>query len=353
MLLQEKLRYAVSLIFVFFCCGCQSEKPLPTPSTMITGQEKFVATPWHSNTENDKMHSIYSRIGKLDMIGFTPGSGVYSHLKAEMEAMVCNYGINIPPVALKNKNFYRCADTEENRGESLRKAMESGHKILWAVRGGYGSGFIIELLNKLPVPREKKILIGFSDVTSLHLFVTQRWGWKAIHAPVLMHLCRSEFTNGRFDTLLDILEGKINKYSFGPVYPVNHAALRIGTVKGKLTGGNLTSLECSIGTSWEFQADNKIVFVEDIFVSPWQAYRSMHHLKEAGKFLKAKAILFGRFSKGGSQVEFAHYLKKFADSVGIPVFITNEFGHGNSNKPIIYGAEATICGKKIEIKVNN
>ncbi|MDR3179872.1 MAG: LD-carboxypeptidase [Holosporaceae bacterium] len=287
------------------------------------------------------------------MIGFSPGSGVYPHLKAEMESMVRNFGIAIPPAALENKNFYRCANTEENRVELFKKAMESGHKILWAVRGGYGSGFIIEFLSKLPVPRRKKILIGFSDISSLHLFVTQRWGWKSIHAPVLMHLCRSEFTNERFDTLLDILEKKITHYSFGPVYPVNQIAREIQTVKGRLTGGNLTSLECSIGTNWEFQANNKIVFVEDIYVPPWQVYRSMHHLKEAGKFLKAKAILFGRFSKGGSQTEFAHYLKKFADSVDIPVFVTNEFGHGNSNKPIIYGAEATICEKKVTIKVDN
>ncbi|GHT91080.1 hypothetical protein FACS1894122_02800 [Alphaproteobacteria bacterium] len=334
---------------VLLCSGCQDTKRKAVD--VIPEKEEPIR---HRNNriENDKRLQMYCRVGRLDMVAVTPGSGIYSHLVPEMKDMVDNYGINILPEALENKNYFRCFDTEENRVNLFRKAVDSRHKIIWAVRGGFGSGFIIEGLSKLPVP-PKKTLVGFSDITSLHLFVIKNWGWKAIHAPVLMHLCKTEFTNERFETLLKILEGKVKKYSIGPLFPINHEAVRQKAIRGRLTGGNLTSVESSIGTNWEIQTNGKILFIEDINMVPWWVYRSMIHLKEAGKLSGVKAIVFGRFSNGGSQADVAAFLKKFAEMVNIPVFVTNEFGHGNINYPIVYNAIGTIQGKKLTIDVDD
>jgi muramoyltetrapeptide carboxypeptidase len=274
---------------------------------------------------------------------------MYQYLKGEMISLARKYDINIPLSALENKDYYRCADTDENRLKAFLEAIDSDHEIIWAVRGGFGSGIIIDELNKIPIPKKKKILVGFSDITSLHLFVTQKWGWKAIHGSVLMYICQQNFTNRRFDTLLDLLEGKLQSYEIAPLYALNKAAINKKIIKGKLTGGNLTSLESSIGTCWEIQAKNKIIFIEDINLLPWWLYRSMYHLKESGRLRGASAIVFGRFCCGGPQEAFVSYMKKFADLVDIPVFITNEFGHGNNNQPLIYEADAIIQDKKLII----
>ncbi|GHU11368.1 hypothetical protein FACS189449_02690 [Alphaproteobacteria bacterium] len=338
------------LSIILMCSGC-SEVKRSAPVIIPEKEEPIVHK--YNRIENDKRLQIYRRVGQLDMVAVTPGSGVYANLVPEMKSMVDNYGINIFPEALENKNYYRCFDTEENRLKLFKKAIDSKHKIIWAVRGGFGSGFIIEGLSELPVPRIKKTLVGFSDITSLHLFVIKNWGWKAIHAPVLMHLCKSQFTNERFETLLNILEGKVKKYSIGPIYPINRAAVKQKIIQGRLTGGNLTSVESSIGTNWEIQSKGKILFIEDINMVPWWVYRTMIHLKEAGKLSGVKAIVFGRFSSGGSQADVTEFLKKFGEMVDIPVFVTNEFGHGNVNYPIVYNAIGTIHGKKMTIDIDD
>jgi muramoyltetrapeptide carboxypeptidase len=338
------------ILLFLSCIGCAEiggeKSRLPIVDSTAESPPKTQREP--SNIlKTNRNAEICARIGRLNLIGVSPGSGMYTYLKEEMLSLVRKYGINIHPLALENKNYYQCADTDENRLKAFLEAVDSDHEIIWTVRGGFGSGIIIDELNKIPVPKKKKILVGFSDTTSLHLFVTQKWGWKAIHGSVLMFLCRQNFANRRFDTLLDLLDGKLQSYEIAPLYALNKAAVNKKIIKGKLTGGNLTSIESSIGTCWEIHAKNKIIFVEDINLLPWWMYRSMYHLKESGRLRGASAIVFGRFCNGGSQEALTSYMKKFADLVDIPVFVTNEFGHGNNNQPLIYEADAVIQNKKI------
>jgi muramoyltetrapeptide carboxypeptidase len=167
----------------------------------------------------------------------------------------------------------------------------------------------------------------------------------------LIHLSSGDFAKGKFDTLLDILEDKVSVYDIDHVFPINVAARKEKTVTGKLTGGNLTLLEASLGTCWEFQTLGKILFVEDINLKPWWIYRTMYHFKEIGKLVGLKAIVFGRFvSTGSTQSEVGSFLCKFADSIDIPVYITDQFGHGNCNKPLIYDALATLHDNKMTIQ---
>jgi muramoyltetrapeptide carboxypeptidase len=332
------------------CVGCAEVDQKAAPDGLTIKPPTAGEQPPRTNAlRTDMCNDIYTRIGKLDIIGVSPGSGMYPSLKNEMSQLASTYGINIPLSALEDKSYYQCADTDENRLKAFLDAANSDQKIVWAVRGGFGSSFIINELDKMPIPPRKKILVGFSDTTSLHLFVTKKWGWTAIHGSVLMYLCRQNFTNTRFDTLVDILEEKRQSYEIAPLYALNKAAANQKIIEGKLTGGNLTSLEASIGTSWEFQAENKIIFVEDINVLPWWLYRSMYHLKESGRLNGARAIVFGRFCGNNSQQDFVAYMKKFADLMDIPVFVTNEFGHGNNNQPLIYEANAAIREKRLII----
>lgn len=181
------------------------------------------------------------------------------------------------------------------------------------------------------------------------MFVTQKWGWKAVHAPVLVHLAHVEFSKEKFDTLLNILEGRINKYTIDKVYPINVSAKRAEYVTGKLTGGNLTLVESSIGTCWEIQTHGKIVFLEDIHSKPEWIYRSMHHLKESGRLRGVHAIVFGKFTNSGCQKEIASFLRKFASEIDAPVYVTDQFGHGDYNQPLIYNADASLQNNQMTI----
>ena len=76
------------------------------------------------------------------------------------------------------------ANTDQKRLEHLRAAVYAADsKLIWCVRGGYGSIRLLDAMARWPRPKRPKILLGYSDVTTLHAFVNQRWGWPSLHGP--------------------------------------------------------------------------------------------------------------------------------------------------------------------------
>jgi muramoyltetrapeptide carboxypeptidase len=207
-------------------------------------------------------------------------------------------------------------------------------------------------LDRLPIPNKSKTLIGFSDATAINLFVSQKWPhWRIIHAPVLAHLDGKDFSKDKFATLLDILENKINSYEISEVFPLNRKARASKKVVGKLTGGNLAVIESGLKTCWEIQTDGKILFLEDVYEGPARVYRSLYHLKEAGKLSNAKALVFGHFHESGDRRELMRCLKAFSSELQIPVYVTERFGHGDRNMPLIYDATAELRDYKMLVKI--
>ncbi len=338
--IKKIILFSVCLLF----CGCSEIKEKKMSSIQLEIET------FNTLFNNKYFDETCRRISALNPTVVSLGSGIDNFQARLMRLLVRKYKIDIPETSIANKNLYHCADTEKSRISFFETAIKSNHQIIWAMRGGIGTNYIISDLNKKPIPKEKKTLIGFSDTTSMNLFVTQKWNWKAVHAPVLIHLAESVFSKEKFNTLLDILEGRVSEYTIEKVYPINNTAKKKKDVSGRLTGGNLTLIESSIGTCWEIQTKGKILFIEDINLKPQWIYRSMYHLKECGKLDDVKAIVFGKFINSGSQKEIGSYLYKFSSELNIPVYITEKFGHGNYNKPLIYNAMATLSDEKMTIK---
>ena len=92
------------------------------------------------------------------------------------------------PKDLFGKDFL-CSNTKEKRFEHFKKAVESRKSQgIWCVRGGYGSLQLVSFLEKMKKPRHKKIFIGYSDMTVLHLLLNQKWNWASLHGPVIEDL---------------------------------------------------------------------------------------------------------------------------------------------------------------------
>ncbi len=79
-----------------------------------------------------------------------------------------------------------CANTDAQRFAQLRKALYArDSRAVWCVRGGYGAIRIIERLQALKPPAKPKLLIGYSDATTLHQLLNLFWGWPSLHGPLL------------------------------------------------------------------------------------------------------------------------------------------------------------------------
>jgi muramoyltetrapeptide carboxypeptidase len=263
-----------------------------------------------------------------------------------------NYEVHLPKDLLKPKLFF--ASPLKNQLRHIEEALLSEAQTLWCLRGGYGSARLIPYLEKMKKPRQKKMLVGFSDITALHLYFTQRWNWPTIHGRVFTQM---DLKSKRPDLKLyhDLLRGKLKSVSFSKLIPMNDAARKARTLKGKVTGGNLRILECSIGTSWELEASGKILFLEDVGERGYSVHRMLVHLAQAGLLVGVKAIVLGDFTEGlekDGTDRTDEALQAFANEVNIPVLKGMPCGHGDKNHPLPFNTPATlILGKTGTLKV--
>ncbi len=277
-----------ALVLLFLCVGC------------VEHEEKAVVIPQSEDHVCEETDRIYRSIAALDITVVSPAAGITAGRLRDMKLLQKRYGIKLSAAALASKNVVYCSDSVQNRLKSFKDAIQSPNKIIWAMGGGCGTNMLLSEMNKWPTPKERKTVIGFSDVTSLLLFASQKWNWRAIHAPVFSHITNRKLLKTKFATLLGILNGSVKKYDIQNVRPINNEARERKTLAGQLIGGNLTILELGFETCWEIQPRGKILFIEDVNVTPWRIYRSLYHLLESGKLDGVKAIVFGEFTKSGA-----------------------------------------------------
>lgn len=247
------------------------------------------------------------------------------------------------PTNLTSDSIVFHANSDEARFALLKKALydDSKDTVVWSLRGGYGSARIIDKLKKLPKPKHKKLVIGYSDITALHLFLSQHWQWQTIHGSGLLEILNPGKDPKNFEKIADIVDKRINTAEINQLKPLNDQALKSKKITGRLTGGNLSLIQTSIGTSWQIKAANKILFLEDVGEKGYKIDRALHHLKQRGLLKNVKAIVFGEFADSrDSYVNLA--LERFAAEINIPVFKSNQFGHGRKNYPLVYNAKTTI-----------
>lgn len=243
------------------------------------------------------------------------------------------------------------ANTDEARLSQLISALyhSAPGDIIWCLRGGYGSARLIDQLQHLPQPATEKIFIGYSDVTALHLFFSQQWGWRTIHGSGFSQLLTSTSDAENFTRLAQLIEEPSTPQSM-LLNPLNSFAEGSALIQGQITGGNLTLVTHSIGTIWQIHTSQRILFLEEVGEKGYRIDRALTHLRQAKLLENVKAVVFGEcLSQDEAVVKLA--LKRFADEVTFPVFQCNTFGHGLKNYPIVYQAESEIDGLELRIQV--
>jgi muramoyltetrapeptide carboxypeptidase len=220
---------------------------------------------------------------------------------------------------------------------------------LWALRGGEGSADLIPHLHKHQKRIAKlapKTIISFSDGSALINYFSQTYNWPCWHGITALQVQPGYLHASNVKTSLDILL-KAKPLLIKNLKPLNETAKTNRLIKGKLTGGNLSLLNISIGDLWEIDTKNKIVFIEEVNEKAHVIIRTLKYLQRIGKFKQAKAILFGDFSfsrQGQTKEQQAinRALNYFASTCSIPVLQTKQFGHGKYNTPLPLGQQLEI-----------
>lgn len=191
----------------------------------------------------------------------------------------------------------RFAGTDVARARHLMQAfLDPEIDAILCMRGGGGCSRILDHLDFGTIARNPKPLIGYSDVTALHMALTHEADNPVIHGPMGIDLLGAPAERS-FELLADIFAGRFDTELTGA------AGLHIaqtGRFAGPLIGGNLTVFLSLIGTPEFHVSDRAVLFFEDVNEYDFRIDRAFVQLRRSGILSKAGACLFGYTSLAGS-----------------------------------------------------
>ncbi len=256
---------------------------------------------------------------------------------------------NLVPRIPKNiiKPHFLHAHDDEQRFDFLKAALLSkDSRVIWSLRGGYGSNRLLPKLAKLKRPREPKLLIGISDVTSLHTFLIQEWGWSTLHAPLLDRLGKKLVSPRHEKELHSILFGQQTDVEFKKLKPLNMAAKSIRSMRSKIVGGNLTVLQSTLGTPWQIRTRGALLFVEDLGERGYRIDRMFEQFRQAGLFKSCAGLILGDFIGGEEPAtgrnNFKKVFNRWSQDLEIPVFQGLEAGHASIQRPVPFNTPCVL-----------
>ena len=226
------------------------------------------------------------------------------------------------------------AGSPSDRLAALKEALrEPATRAVLLTRGGYGSNYLLDAgAIDAATP---KLVIGYSDVTSLQIFLWQRFGWVTLQGPMVA---------AGFDGGADKPDG-YDHDSFwhaatatteGWTINLHGETLSSGETDGILLGGCLTLVETTLGTPWELDARGAILVLEDRGMKPWQVDRALIHLKQAGKLQGVRGIILGDFpdceAPAGSET-VKDVACRILGPLGVPIVWGAAIGH--TSRPML------------------
>lgn len=204
-------------------------------------------------------------------------------------------------------------------------------KAIFTLRGGFSCNELLDLIDYSLIKKNKKVFVGFSDITNLLIAFNKKSNLKTIHGPIFSEkkylkesLLEDTFSFLKGDIILDDIFIKMK-------FKILKDSKKIS---GKLIGGNLFVLNNLIGTKYEPNWKNKILFIESVGLSKEIIISIIYHFQQIGVFEKINGLIIGNlgdsnfFSK--DILEQLNFFKGF-------VIKTEKFGHVNINYPLVLG----------------
>jgi muramoyltetrapeptide carboxypeptidase len=236
---------------------------------------------------------------------------------------------------------YTAGDDARRSGELARAMLDPEVEAVVCARGGYGAMRILDDLPWDAFAARPKWLVGFSDVTALHVIANAR-GICSLHASNVTGLGRS-ITAAERRSLIHGLEG-LPMEPWKDLEPVHRGAKGGGT-RGPFVGGNLSLVAAMAAGNRLVLPERAILGLEDVTERPYRLDRMLTSLRLGGHLARLAAIVLGGFTQcdaGPDGVTAASVLARCTAGLGIPVVAAAPFGHGAPNRAFVLGATATL-----------
>ena len=246
-------------------------------------------------------------------------------------------------------------------GSATRRARELEEMFLRddvraivCARGGYGSNYLLKELDLEKIKAHPKILIGYSDITTLLTYFHNGAGLITFHGPMAAKDWAHE--NG---VDLPSWQAAVSGTSPWDVpLGTGVSGLLDGEAEGYLYGGCLSILVASLGTPYEIKTGGTILFLEDIAAKPFQVDRMLMQLKLAGHLNAVRGIVFGEMidcvQNANQSYTLQEVVRRIVGDLGVPVAFGVKSGHvtsGNITLPFGVRSRLLVRNGQVALKI--
>jgi muramoyltetrapeptide carboxypeptidase len=245
------------------------------------------------------------------------------------------------------------AGTDESRAADINAMFaDRSVRAIFTARGGWGAARALPFLNWDAISANPKLLIGFSDITALHLAIAARSGFATIHAPNAGNnwgpVSLETFRRLAFDAALPFYPRPGGGDPFTAAGSGSVETLRPGRASGRLLGGNLTVVSTLMGTPFMPSFDGAILFLEDVDEAVYRIDRMLTQLALGGVLKRVAGVVFGRCVRcaapgaAGGGFTLSDVLGRHLRPLGVPVFAGAMIGHIANQLSLPVGVRAEI-----------
>lgn len=296
------------------------------------------------------------RLRAGDAVGLVAPAGITAD-RFELEAAADSIRAmrlepRLAPNALARDGYLAGPDAARAAGIDAMWA-DPAVKALFALRGGWGAARVLPLLDWRRIAAAPKLLIGFSDITALHMAIAARAGFPSIHGPN----AASAWGKASWDSFRAVaFDGATPTWTMTSDPDEDRLAPRSGRprvftpgrAQGRLLGGNLTVLTSLVGTPWLPDFTGAILFIEDVNEAPYRIDRMLTQLALAGILGRLAGVVFGQCTDcrdpdaGIGGFTLSQVLEQHLAPLRVPAFQGAPFGHVRDQVSLPVGCRAEV-----------
>jgi len=234
------------------------------------------------------------------------------------------------------------AGTDNERLRDIQRATDDPDvKAVLCSRGGYGMSRIVDRIDFSALKKQPKWYVGYSDITSLHLWLNSVCGIASLHAEMPLNYSNPEYLHVCYETMVSALRGEAEPVRW---LPSHEASLELS---GPVTGGNISLIYSLHGTPAQPDTDGAILFLEEIGEHYYHLDRMLVSMRMAGLLKNLSALVVGGMEK---ITEGEHVFNQTVEEVVLnvvggydyPVLFNFPAGHIPDNRAIYLGRNARL-----------
>ncbi|MGE5329723.1 MAG: S66 peptidase family protein [Deltaproteobacteria bacterium] len=285
---------------------------------------------------------------KGDTIGIlSPASPIEAKQQASFENGIyllknLGYNVKLGKNSLKSSGYLAGSD-KERACDLMEMFQDKNINAIICSRGGYGTERLLSYLDFNIISHNPKIFAGYSNISFLLNIFTQYCGFVTFHSPMIINIGESP-TGYNTNNLIETVSLYKRSFILGTQSEGRPPDTPASKADGILIGGNLTTILGTIGTKYEINTKDCILFLEEVNEEAYAIDRMLTFLKNIGKLDVCKGFILGDFTdcSESSGKTVSDVIEDIILPMNKPVILSFKSGHGKVKPTLPFGANVEI-----------